>query len=286
MITYDRNGIKIGDYVNYSPDEKEQGYLLLTKYSGYEDEQLINQDKNMKWQVLRIYEDNSIDLIGTAENSASTIGLCGALGYNNGVYLLDDICKNLYSKGDIIARSIDLADMEYWMSQSINGINARNSYIFTDTNTKYSESKQYIGNATYRPDIYEEAEDENDPYYITPTEETYKPKNANPDDTLTTQQTYYEIEINSENYNDAAKVLFSNEWYWVASRCIRCDSTRAYFGLRYANSGIHGNGLFFSDTGEGRTKGRVRPIVHIEPYIEITPCIGDNNIDNMHKINL
>ena len=51
------------------------------------------------------------------------------LGYNNGPYLMNELCKAQYSNKSlgVYARSINLLDMEKHLTQR--GISARNSYI-------------------------------------------------------------------------------------------------------------------------------------------------------------
>ena len=70
----------------------------------------------MTWQILRIYADGSIDLIGSETNQS--VYFKGANGYNNGVTVMNDICKTLYSRGNIEARSIKYEDIEYWLTDA------------------------------------------------------------------------------------------------------------------------------------------------------------------------
>ena len=58
----------------------------------------------------QIQKDGSMDLIGSL--TTQLIYFQDAEAYNNGVYVMDDICKTLYSRGNIEARSVDLEDFE------------------------------------------------------------------------------------------------------------------------------------------------------------------------------
>ncbi len=81
----------------------------------------------MNWRILKIKGDGSIDII--SDPTYKDVYFKGSLGYNNGVYLLNDICKELYSntsKG-VIARSINLKNMEDCLTDV--GVAARNAYI-------------------------------------------------------------------------------------------------------------------------------------------------------------
>ena len=256
-----RAGIKVGDYVSYTPDtatEKTYDADKLKK-GGYTSTQTVKKE-DLNWRVLRKNDDGSIDLIGDA--TSNSVYFSGSLGYNNGVYLLNDICKELYSNSThhITARSVNLEDMEKWLTDS--GKTARASY---STAVKYGETKEYKGSNSYTPDIYGKTEDESANYYSEPTTNTYTPASgtATADNTLNAKQTYYNIPINQTNYGDGAKVLSSSNYYWVAARCGDCNSSNAYFGLRYARSNMYGLGMFYSNSSTYSGNRRLRPVVSL-----------------------
>ena len=72
--------LKVGDYINYIPDENTTGYTadkLTEAITGSTSNTTINQDSQyakdgtgMKWQILRIYDDGSMDLIGSATSQS------------------------------------------------------------------------------------------------------------------------------------------------------------------------------------------------------------------------
>ena len=84
--------LKIGDYVAYTPDIASN-YLIEAKYSGHTSNQTIPQDTTLKWQIMNINDDGTIQLIAE-KPTALTVYFGGALGYNNGVLLLNDLCKS------------------------------------------------------------------------------------------------------------------------------------------------------------------------------------------------
>ena len=102
--------IKVGDYVNYVPDSSED-YEVLEKYSGHNYDQIMKQDSDLKWKVLKVSNDE-VKLI--ADKSVNELAISGSLGYNNGVFLLNDIAKKLYSNSKLksSARSINIEDIE------------------------------------------------------------------------------------------------------------------------------------------------------------------------------
>ncbi len=277
-----REGIEVGDYVSYTPDtatEKTYDADKLKK-GGYTSTQTVKKE-DLNWRVLRKNDDGSIDLIGDA--TSNSVYFSGSLGYNNGVYLLNDICKELYSNSThhITARSVNLEDMEKWLTDS--GKTARASY---STAVKYGETKEYTGSNSYTPDIYGKTEDESANYYSEPTTNTYTPASgtATADNTLNAKQTYYNIPINQTNYGDGAKVLSSSNYYWVAARYVNCGSSNARFGLRGAYSSMYGNNMFDSNSSTSNGNYRLRPVVSLGSDVQITPSTGTNSASNKHTI--
>ena len=277
-----REGIEVGDYVSYTPDtatEKTYDADKLKK-GGYTSTQTVKKE-DLNWRVLRKNDDGSIDLIGDA--TSNSVYFSGSLGYNNGVYLLNDICKELYSNSThhITARSVNLEDMEKWLTDS--GKTARASY---SNAVKYGETKEYKGSNSYTPDIYGKTEDESANYYSEPTTNTYTPASgtATADNTLNAKQTYYNIPINQTNYGDGAKVLSSSNYYWVAARYVYCSSNYAYFGLRYASSNVDGISMFYSSSSTDNISNRLRPVVSLGSDVQITPSTGTNSASNKHTI--
>ena len=279
-----REGIKVGDYVNYAPDTAsgktyDSEKLKKGGYTGTSQQALSKDDLN--WRVLRKNDDGSIDLIG--DTTSKSVYFSGALGYNNGVYLLNDICKDLYSNKEhnITARSVNLEDMEKWLTTS--GQKARADY--SDA-VKYGETKEYKGSYSYRPDIYGRTEDENANYYSEPTTETYTPASgtATADNTLNAKQTYYHIPINQTNYGDGEKVLSSFSYFWVAARYVGCGSSYTFFGLRIAGGSVYGNSLFYSHISTNSYGLRLRPVVSLGSDVQITPSTGTNGPSNKHTI--
>ena len=293
-----RAGIKVGDYVNYVPDTAEAyaSTKLAESITGSSSNSAGLTQDTLTWQVLRIYEDGSMDLIGSP--TSKIVYFKGALGYNNGVWVLNDICEKLYSKTSegITARSVNLEDMEKWLTDDVlnedgtvetkGGKTARAEY--NNGAVVYGQTKTYKGSYVYKPDIYGKTENESDRYYSTPTDKTYT-KEYGADGktyTLEAKQTDYYMRINSTNYGDGAKVLATtSDYYWVASRYVRCDSYVAYFGLRGAGYRIGGIDLFFSSNDNYDSSSSLRPVVSLGSDIQVEKCSGTNSSSNMHTIN-
>ena len=267
----DRTGLAVGDYIDYTPDDKTASpYTTLTSANtgSSSNSTSISQD-SLKWQILKINDDGSMDLIGSA--TSQSIYFQGALGYNNGVYLMNDICEKLYSRGSIKARSVSLEDFEYWLNKSTSGVQARADYGKGNT-YEYGKENHYTGSNSYRPDIFGKTENESDSYYTSPTTSTYTPASgtATADNNLDVKQTDYSTDINETNYSEGYKALTSNTYAWVASRSADCGSGSAVFGLRFAGSVLSGAYMFHSHANTGYYSSGLRPVVSLGSNVQIT----------------
>ena len=294
--------IKIGDSVNYTYDKASSSYLLESKYSGYSSNQTIAQTTGLTWKVLNVDKENdTVDIISTNPTS-STVTFANILGYNNGPYLMNEICKAQYSNKTlgVNARSINLLDMEKHLTAD--GITARNAYQYDSSTAKYGTTKTYPSNTKY-PSLYAnqkgagpnitEAEASkkitqpdttkgNDPYEeskpIVP-KGTTEPTNDSTYGTgspLTVTQTYYNISIDNNNYGTASTVLANGTPFWVAARYVNTNSSNANFGLRNANTNTNGYNMFNSDGDTNGNDYALRPVDSIHCGYAIINCIRDN----------
>ncbi|MEI3360953.1 MAG: hypothetical protein V8R74_06280 [Clostridia bacterium] len=269
--------IKIGDSVNYTYDTANSSYTLESKYSGNSSNQTIAQTTGLTWKVLNVDKENdTVDIISTNPTS-STVNFYNILGYNNGPYFMNEICKAQYSNKTlgVNARSINLLDMEKHLTAA--GIAARNAY---SSNVKYGTTKTYTSNTKY-PSLYanqkgagpnvssitpSDTTKGNDPYEESKPIATTEPTTDNTSGTgnpLTVTQTYYYIPINDTNYGTASSILANGTPFWVAARYVGTNSDGAYFGLRIARTDTNGYGMFDSN---GNTYGynyALRPVVSL-----------------------
>ena len=309
-ITYDgkQSGINIGDYVDYTPEPEESTYSsdkLKENYTGSSsnDPDGLTTD-DLKWRVLGVDEKGCLTLISD-KPTTKDVYFKGAKGYNNGVYILNDICEKLYSntKLGIKARSITIEDIEAGFSDD--GKKAREDYT-SSGNVKYGETNKipYSSNKTY-PVIYkyekgsnidgtpagEDAIGGSDPYYEE-AQLTSKPENKESDEAktnLTCTQTYYRLDNTPKNYCKNEKfhemIFETTSYYWLASRCVDCYSSDAYFGLRRVDfADLNGDYLFYSSDSTYIYGNSLRPVVSLGSNISIEKV--DNTSDtNTYQIN-
>ena len=214
--------IKVGDYVNYSPATKT---ITTDKTkTGYNKTQLLTTQSDVKWRIFSIDETTGEVLIATQgpTNTDTKVYLIGATGYVHGAEELNRICKELYSSGDLTARSMTVEDV----NKAVGGYDPT-----TDSN--YGTEYEYTSGTFY---TYEENGN-------TVTSET--PKVASNSNKVKVKRTYYDYSPSSKNAT-VGNILGSSTG-WLASPCVRAYSSGADFYVRGASSShVDGDVLFIS----------------------------------------
>ncbi len=299
--------LNIGDYVDYKPEPETTTYestKLGKDYTGSTSNSSNLTTDDLKWRVLGVDTKGCLTLVSDMPDSKNGyIYFEGAKGYNNGVYILNDICEKLYSntKLGIKARSITIEDIEAGFDEE--GKKARDEYKNT-SNTQYGKTKTYGSSLNY-PVIYKEEKgsgvgtttvketgiEGSDPFYKTENELTNKTDNKESDtatSNLTCTQTYYYFISTPENYcknKEFYNMIFkTNTYYWLASRYVDCTSSYAYFELiLVGDTNLNGIDLFSSDADPSGSNHSLRPVVSLGSNIEIQ-TVTDNSVSTPHKI--
>lgn len=279
--------LQIGDYVAYSPgSETASSYPLSMAESGYTSDQTIPKDTSLKWRVLSINNDGTVDLVSDTETDTK-IYYKGATGYNNGVYSLNNMCSQLYSNSSLgaTARSMTIEDIETGMNED--GLNYLHGY--SDVQAVWGETYTYTNNRYY-PNLYEQENgsgidlatindpnsavkedgiNQSDSYYTEPSTETYSQASSR----LTVKQTYYNRSMSSSHYRDGQTfydLVHPESFYCLASRYVNTYSTDANFGLRAVNSSSLRGGTMFSTDGHAYDYyGYLRPVVSLGSNIRL-----------------
>ena len=306
---------KVGEIVNYTPDTPSTGYDLSTAKSGYSKAQTIDGTYDPTiWKIMEVDENGNITkLFGVPSSSQSRVYFYGSTGYNNGVYLLNDICKSRYGNASLgaTARSLNIEDIESRMNS--NGIAARNANKgYNNNSIQYGTTKTFTGSNAQYPAIYAQekysgvdvsdvtdgtqvitgsvnataqakmnpnGKSESDDIYTTlpETSETTGPSKTN----LTCTQTYYYFDSTPSSYFDDTNfhsmIFGTGTYFWLASRFVNCDSSYsyAYFGLRNVyGSGLRGNRLFDSHGGSYNGNIRLAPVVSLGSGIQVKSGSG------------
>ena len=290
-----RSSLKVGDYVSYTPDTAT-AYSLPSTVSGYSSDQTISQEKDLKWQIFSINDDGTIDLISSTSTS-SEVHLTNAVGYNNGVFVLNDICSKLYANNELnaISRSIKQEDITDKMNSTgkqaqAEAENSADTYTYTDSRYTYypllcaRENGVGINTTIVKTDGIGIS----DSYYTTSTTEGYDSAGS-----LTIKNNSFSISLNNANIyfdDDAIKNLFfSSGNYWVASRTMSCDGRWPTFGIKGMRStgGIVNLVLFYYACVTGynpNLSNKIRPIVELNSDVILYG--GDGTEEHPYQLTL
>ena len=292
----------IGKIVDYKPDTPSTGYDLSTANSG--SAQTIDGTYDpTTWKIMEVDENGNITkLLGIGSKD---VYFYGSKGYNNGVYLLNDICKSRYGNASLgaTARSLTIEDIESRMNSK--GIAARNAY--KAGSTQYGTTKTFTGSNAQYPAIYAQekysgvdvsdvadgtqvitgsvdataqakmnpsGKSGSDDIYTTlpETSETTGPSKTN----LTCTQTYYYFSSTPSSYFDDTNfhsmIFGTGTYFWLASRYVDCYSSNSYasFGLRIViSSYLNGNNLFSSGVYDYDRYSCLAPVVSLGSGVQI-----------------
>ena len=281
--------IKIGDYVNYKP--KSKTYTISKTYSGYTDNQEYTTE-NLGWRILNINEDGTVDLISNKPTSHEVYFL-GATGYNNGVYLLNDMCNNLYSNLDkgTTARSLNIEDIQDKLKSedTYKGYESKTGTKWGSSFT-YDTAKKFPAQWQNDNGVEKESENKN----LIPIE-----KELSDVESKTITQTLWDRDAEtmktafketSTNFSETDSEIYynllcnkGNGRYWLASRFAHAPrESYAVFGLRGVREGRVGGPYLFYTSGflpsvESRS---FRPVVNIRAD-KIDTDTGDGTDSNV-----
>ena len=256
----------IGKVVSYTPDPPSTGYDLSTAKSGYSSAQTIDGTYDpTTWKIMEVDESGNVTkLLGIGSKD---VYFKGSTGYNNGVYLLNDICKSRYGNASLgaTARSLNIEDIESRMNAT--GIAAKNAY--KSGTTQYGTTKKYTGSNAKYPALYEQekyagvkrnadntltevsdvadgtqvitgsvdttAQAKMNPNGKTQSEDVYTAVTTDTSKTdattLTCTQTFWGGSQSSSYYDDANfynMIFGTGTYFWLASRYVFCYSSYSY----------------------------------------------------------
>ncbi len=253
--------IHIGDYVEYKPVNANDSYEIDKEISGYTKNQTVYK-KNSKWRVFDINDDGSIDIISeksiSIDSKYNLLHLSGYKGYNNGVYILNDVCNRLYGSYFATARNISINDIESKLSGNWNP----KEYINSIAEDGY---KQYDKNM-YVPAIYSEGLDRSDSFNIILQDE------YTVEDSLETEINYWTHDMEEDNFKDLYYDIIMNQKYntWISSRYVNAFDSYALFGIsNMEKNTIMGNILYSSINDTFTGANAIRPIVNIKTGIQL-----------------
>ena len=290
---------KVGEIVSYTPDTPSTGYDLSTAKSGYSSAQTIDGTYDpTTWKIIEVDENGNITkLLGIGSKD---VYFKGSTGYNNGVYLLNDICKSRYGNASLgaTARSLNIEDIESRMNSK--GIAAK----YHSGRTQYGTTRTFTGEYAQYPAIYAQekysgvevsdvadgtqvitgsvdttAQSKMNPSGKTQSEDVYTAATTDTSKTasttLTCTHTFYEMDSPSPYFDDSNfynMIFGTGKVFWLASRYVSWYSfnSTADFGLRYVyHSDLTDSSLFISNGGTPRNDNRLAPVVSLGSGIQV-----------------
>lgn len=272
----DTGKVNIGDYIDYKPIGNTI-YELKAKLSGFPTNQTIPRDDTLKWRVLGFSEDKTqIQLISDKPTSGEYICFKGINGYNNIVYVLNNICNELYSNyllGD--ARSINIEDIQNQMST------VWNYNMYDNGIVKYGETKKYTNFDTIKyPNIFHK-EIGQTVDGKTGTELNLSSQNSIINGTntavrdITVKQTFWKKDLQENNFiNSIYYELFINNGsnykeYYLASRYVEARKDYPNYGASRIGYGmLRGDPLYFKP-GEVLNSAFIRPIITLNNNVQV-----------------
>ena len=299
----------IGKIVSYTPDTPSTGYDLSAAKSGAGTQTIDGRYDPTTWKIMEVDENGNVTkLFGVPNSSQLMVSFGNSTGYNNGVYLLNDICKSRYGNASLgaTARSLNIEDIESRMNAT--GIAARNGY--KAGTVQYGTTRKYTGSYTQYPAIYAQekysgvdvsdvadgtqvitgsvdatAQAKMNPSGKTVSEDVYTAVTTDTSKTdatsLTCTQTYYSFDSTPSSYFDDTNfhsmIFGTGTECWLASRCVKCWSRDlyAYFGLRsVGGSYLGGISLFRSDNISLSGSHRLAPVVSLGSGIQVKSGAG------------
>ena len=259
--------LKVGDYVEYNPQNEVTTYLIEEKYSGSANQTI--QQEQFRWRILNINKNGTVDLISDSPTT-DRLQLTGAIGYNNGVTLLNNICNTLYGNADLEAnaRSVNIEDLQDKMDLSV--WNYKED--ITSEGHKYGEFYEYTGE--FPSMIKEDIKFENNCKSFNILDFNDQNSAISGPETLMLKNTVWNNELSKENFkkvetrsnpndSDIYYTLLYKNYIWFATRSIYFwNNNFAYFGLMINNNRIYIAYLMYG--GQiGNDEEGILPIVNI-----------------------
>ena len=279
--------VKVGDKVKYNIGEEKRTTVDKDK-SGYSSDQTFRTEQ-LGWRVLGINTNGELELISNDPHQSRALDLQGKQGYLNAEEVLNNMCNELYGKGEHAtgARSLNVEDINKLGNYDPTTYREYGdicTYRFP-TSGDYMQYKRTKADGTLVTD-WTDITDTNFQTFSVPGEaEKISADNRN-DTGRSLEDTLYYYNVADkvkQTTSDEKKMsdIISNGTgssydvsQWLASRCVSFDFRGAYFYVRSVTSGV-GYWPSFNSYGDSYSNyNRVRPVVSLESNIQLS---GNSN---------
>ena len=270
--------VKVGDYVEYTPDELGNESLTTLKtnlntYSGNSNSTVnpaIKRD-DLKWRVLDI-QNGQVRLISETPTT-SEIELKGFNGYNNAVKLLDNACNVLYNISKLAnkVQNLKIEDITDYINEK----------DYSKFNTEYGSTN--FSTSKYYPNILLKEKEqkvngiEGNKLGMSQQDEYIKQTEEKEADELELKYTYWEKEMDESDFtNSKYYELFikkgENKYknYWISSRCLTINSDfGCYFIREVENGSLKADDLCGTSGYQSPLLYAFRPVVTLNSNVKI-----------------
>ena len=322
---YNIPDLKVGDFVKYELSAIDNSKVTtlnndVNTYSGYSTQTISRTgtvtENGKEYLLCRVLEmdsnKNPTKLISA--NGINSLKLKGANGYNNAVYLINEMCETLYSGNQGTTTSLTIEDLEnnYFDSTALT----------TAKGSNYGKKFRYTSNSKYpllatkekRMGINTETETvEGNTFNILNTSNTALDLSeqersdlesgggtaTNATNGITVSKTYYSFNAGDSNYKNAIlnNIMHKSPTengldttnvsaYWLASRCVDTYSSYCNFDVRCVYSDyVYRDYLFSSDYGSDDYGYAVRPVITLNSGIQAEYSARYNDTYNLWNLN-
>ena len=275
----------IGKYVDYTPISGS--FTSSRVYNGYNYDQNFSTNTDTQWRILFVNND-TVTLI--AENlTNSWFYFEGWNGYNNGVKLLNDACKAMYSNSSLgaVARSIKIEDIE--------NVSSYDKATYTNYGKEYSPSSYKAYPNIFKQEFTGSVEGRYGSTLGLSDQAEYVTGYDNAG-VLGGKWTFYTYAMSTSYMPSIYVELFSSDTqYWIASRCVNYEYITGYdYVFKYRMFYSYGssiaayillNSLFRSDVGDNWAHScALRPVVEIDLDSVTIGRIGDGSRNSQYSI--
>ena len=277
--------VKLGDIVNY---DEGTGYSTTVEASksGHTDVQTFKTD-DLNWRVLGINTKGELELISDNPTSKELF-LAGELGYLNAEDILNNMCNELYGKGEHAtgARSLNVEDINKlgnYDPTTYIGYGDIYTYRFP-TSGEYMQYKRTKADGTLVKD-WTDITDSNYQTFKAPGKAEISADNRS-DTGISLKNIEYDIMYNvadkvKQTTSDGKKMsdIISKGtkvyeiWQFLASRCTKCYSF-AMFSIIAVGNSLSSSCWYHSYGSSGKASTYVRPVVSLKSDIQLS---GNSN---------
>ena len=271
MTEEEING-EIGKYVDYTPTSGS--FTSNSTYNGYGN-QKFSTDTSIKWEVLSANDDILTLISDKAVNTEFYLNSYN--GYNNGVLLLNNACKAMYSNSNLGATGKS-CNIDY--IEKISGYNGASNREYTPTDTYYpkifAQEEKGAPEGKYGTLGRSEQSDYITGYLI----------GDSSDDSFKGKDTYYEYKMSTENMEQRYLEIFDSSInYWLASRCCSYSNIDiVYYIFCCGANNIGAYPLYRSGNDGWDFSAALRPVVEINLSKVNIGLTGDGSSSSPYSI--